>query len=104
MLEKPKMGRELAPTTDRTTVSRLRLLRTMQRNGQLKKWRQLKNYSTVWVGAGRAGGGSAAGAVAPGARGPRGPKLMAPRTDRTTRIPSGVASPVTTNHAAKWST
>ena len=26
---------------------------------------------------------------------------MAPRTDRTTRIPSGVASPVTTNHAAK---
>ena len=30
-----------------------------------------------------------------------GRELMAPRTDRTTRIPSGVASPVTTNHAAK---
>ena len=29
--------------------------------------------------------------------------LMAPRTDRTTRIPSGVVSPVTTNHAAKES-
>ena len=28
---------------------------------------------------------------------------MAPRTDRTTRIPSGVTSPVTTNHAAKGS-
>jgi len=28
---------------------------------------------------------------------------MAPRTDRTTRIPSGVASLVTTNHAAKGS-
>ena len=28
---------------------------------------------------------------------------MAPRTDRTTRIPSGVASPVTTNNAAKES-
>ena len=28
---------------------------------------------------------------------------MAPRTDRTTRIPSGVASPVTTSHAAKGS-
>ena len=28
---------------------------------------------------------------------------MAPRTDRATRIPSGVASPVTTNHAAKGS-
>ena len=28
---------------------------------------------------------------------------MAPRTDRTTRIPSGVASPVTANHAAKES-
>ena len=28
-------------------------------------------------------------------------ELMAPRTDRTTRIPSGVASPITTNHAAK---
>jgi len=32
-----------------------------------------------------------------------GRELMAPRTDRTTRIPSGVASPVTTNHAAKGS-
>ena len=30
-------------------------------------------------------------------------ELMAPRTDRTTRIPSGVTSPVTTNHAAKGS-
>ena len=30
-----------------------------------------------------------------------GMELMAPRTDRTTRIPSGVASPVTANHAAK---
>ena len=28
---------------------------------------------------------------------------MAPRTDRTKRIPSGVASPVTTSHAAKGS-
>ena len=28
---------------------------------------------------------------------------MDPRTDRMTRIPSGVASPVTTNHAAKGS-
>jgi hypothetical protein len=28
---------------------------------------------------------------------------MAPRTDRTTRIPSGVASSVTTKHAAKGS-
>ena len=28
---------------------------------------------------------------------------MAPSTDHTTRIPSGVASPVTTNHAAKGS-
>ena len=28
---------------------------------------------------------------------------MAPRTDRTTRIPSGFASPVTTNHAAEES-
>ena len=28
---------------------------------------------------------------------------MAPIIDRTTRIPSGVASPVTTNHAAKGS-
>jgi len=28
---------------------------------------------------------------------------MAPKTDRTTRIPSGVAPPVTTNHAAKGS-
>ena len=28
---------------------------------------------------------------------------MAPRTDRTTRVLSGVASPVTTNHAAKGS-
>ena len=28
---------------------------------------------------------------------------MAPRTDRRTCIPSGVASPVTTNHAAKGS-
>ena len=32
-----------------------------------------------------------------------GRELMAPRTDRTTRIPSGVASPVTTSHAAKGS-
>ena len=32
-----------------------------------------------------------------------GRELMAPRTDRTTRIPSAVASPVTTNHAAKRS-
>ena len=32
-----------------------------------------------------------------------GRELMAPRTDRTTRIPSGVASPVATNHAAKGS-
>ena len=32
-----------------------------------------------------------------------GRKLMTPRTDRTTRIPSGVASPVTTNHAATGS-
>jgi len=32
-----------------------------------------------------------------------GRELMAPRTDRTTRIPSAVASPVTTNHAAKGS-
>ena len=32
-----------------------------------------------------------------------GRELMAPRTDRTTRIPSDVASPVTTNHAAKGS-
>ena len=31
------------------------------------------------------------------------PLQMAPRTDRTTRIPSGVASPLTTNHAAKGS-
>jgi hypothetical protein len=30
-----------------------------------------------------------------------GRELMAPRTDRTTRIPSGVASPVATNHRAK---
>ena len=30
-------------------------------------------------------------------------KLMAPRTDRTTRIPSGVASLVTTKHAAEGS-
>ena len=30
-------------------------------------------------------------------------ELMAPRTDRTTRIPTGVASPVTTNHAARGS-
>ena len=30
-----------------------------------------------------------------------GRELMAPKTDRTTRIPSGVASPVTTNYAAK---
>ena len=29
--------------------------------------------------------------------------VMAPRTDRTTRIPPGVASPVSTNHAAKGS-
>ena len=28
---------------------------------------------------------------------------MAPRTNRTTRIPSGVASPVATNHAADGS-
>ena len=28
---------------------------------------------------------------------------MVPRTDRTARIPSGVTSPVTTNHAAKGS-
>ena len=28
---------------------------------------------------------------------------MAPRTNRATRIPSGVASPVCTNHAAKGS-
>jgi len=28
---------------------------------------------------------------------------VAPRIDRTTRIPSGVASPVTTKHAAKGS-
>ena len=27
---------------------------------------------------------------------------MAPRTDRTRRIPSSVASPVTTNHACVW--
>ena len=33
----------------------------------------------------------------------RGRELMAPRTDHTTRIPSGVASPVTKNHAAKGS-
>ena len=32
-----------------------------------------------------------------------GRELTAPRTDRTTRIPSGVTSPVTTNHAAKGS-
>ena len=32
-----------------------------------------------------------------------GRELMAPRTDRTTRIPSVVASPVTTNHAANGS-
>jgi len=32
-----------------------------------------------------------------------GRKIMAPRTDRATRIPSGVASPVTTKHAAKGS-
>ena len=32
-----------------------------------------------------------------------GRELMAPRTDRTTRIPSGVVFPVTTNHAAKGS-
>ena len=32
-----------------------------------------------------------------------GRELMAPRTDRTTCIPSGVASPVTANHAAKGS-
>ena len=30
-------------------------------------------------------------------------ELMAPRTDRTTRISSAVASPLTTNHAAKRS-
>ena len=30
-------------------------------------------------------------------------ELLAPKTDRTTRIPSGVAFPVTTNHAAKGS-
>ena len=30
-------------------------------------------------------------------------RLMVPRTDHTTRNPSGVASPVTTNHAAKGS-
>ena len=29
-----------------------------------------------------------------------GRELMAPRTDRMTRIPSGAASPITTNHAA----
>ena len=28
------------------------------------------------------------------------PELMAPRTDRTTRIPSGVASPISTSHEA----
>ena len=28
---------------------------------------------------------------------------MAPRTDRTTRVPPGVTSPVTTDHAAKGS-
>ena len=32
-----------------------------------------------------------------------GRELMAPRTDHTTRIPSGIASPVTRNHAAKGS-
>ena len=32
-----------------------------------------------------------------------GRELIAPRIDRTTRISSGVASPVTTNHAAKGS-
>jgi len=32
-----------------------------------------------------------------------GRELMAPKTDRTTRISSGVASPVITNHAAKGS-
>ena len=32
-----------------------------------------------------------------------GRELIAPRTDRTTRIPSGVATPVTTNHAPKES-
>ena len=32
-----------------------------------------------------------------------GRKPMAPRNDRTTRIPSSVVSPVTTNHAAKGS-
>ena len=32
-----------------------------------------------------------------------GRELMALRTDRTTRIPSDVASPVTTNHVAKGS-
>ena len=36
--------------------------------------------------------------------GAMGRELMAPRTDRTNRIPSGVASPVATNHAAKAST
>ena len=32
-----------------------------------------------------------------------GGQLMAPRTNRTTRIPSGVTSPITTKHAAKGS-
>ena len=32
-----------------------------------------------------------------------GRELMAPRTDHTTRVPSSVASSVTTNHAAKGS-
>ena len=32
-----------------------------------------------------------------------GRELMAPRADRTMHIPSGVASPVTTNHTAKVS-
>ena len=31
-----------------------------------------------------------------------GRELMTPRTDRTTRIPSGVASPVTTNHTERF--
>ena len=38
-----------------------------------------------------------------GCRPDMGKERMAPRTDRTTRIPSGVASPVTTKHAAKGS-
>ena len=47
-----------------------------------------------WCSAGRAG---------PIEEGTMGRELMAPRTDRTTRIPFGVASSVTTNHAAKGS-